>query len=431
MYFPLLFRLSLLNINPAEFMKYKILAILTIFTFSIAISQSTEIDHSRINQDLDQLIYDLSNSYVYLKDKGVDLNCIREQYKKQLPKIKTDEEIVLFFEYLLDEFYDSHVILNTNRASSFRLFSPIYVSLQNGKPIITSVWSSQIEGLDQNIIGAELLKINSFSIHQAVEEFPTLCNNKSSTIVKEWIINKIVSGRYNEPRLLTLKKEHDKMIEVDLDKIKFKTNDQLLSSTVNKDVGIITINNSLGNYNLINEFDSTLDEMLDDTKGLIVDLRNTVDGGNSYVARAIMGRFIRESKPYQKHLSSEKYEGYPEIERSWMEYVSPRMRQYDKPVVVLVGRWTGSMGEGLAIGLEGIGRAEIVGTEMERLAGEMYGYSFQNLNFGYRLSTAKLYHVDGTLREEYVPTYYVGQSTIERDEIMEEGIRLLREITNR
>lgn len=32
-----------------------------------------------------------------------------------------------------------------------------------------------------------------------------------------------------------------------------------------------------------NEFDKSLDELMD-TRGLIIDLRNIVDGGNSYVA---------------------------------------------------------------------------------------------------------------------------------------------------
>jgi len=165
-----------------------------------------------------------------------------------------------------------------------------------------------------------------------------------------------------------------------------------------------------------------------DTKGLIIDLRNTVDGGNSYVARGIMGRFINEPKPYQKHWTTEQYDGYSKVERSWIEYVSPRKEQYKKPVVILVGRWTGSMGEGLAIGFEGMERAKIVGSEMKRLAGEMSEFSFKNQSFGYRLSTAKLFHINGTPREEYVPTNYVKQTTTEKDETLEKGIELIKEM---
>lgn len=371
----------------------------------------------------------MSENYVYLQEENVDLNCIKTHYEKQIPNIKTEEQTVLFFEYLLDEFYDSHLILNTNRNSSFRLYSPIYVSIKNEKPIVSNVWHIQVEGLERNIIGAQLLKINGIDFDKAIEQFPTHCNDKNLKIVREWIANKLLAGRYNQPRILTLKLDDSETVEFDLDKLKIKQPSELLTSVVACDIGIITINNSLGNNSLINEFDKTLNSLMN-TKGLIIDLRNTVDGGNSYVARGIMGRFINEPKPYQKHLTIEQYDGSPVVERSWIEYISPRGNLYTKPVVILVGRWTGSMGEGIAIGFEGMDRAEIVGSEMERLAGEMSSFLFKHQIFGYRLSIAKLYHIDGTPREKYIPPNYVTQTTTTIDETLEKGIELINEKGN-
>ena len=409
-------------------MKKLILIIIVFFNFSCVQSQETEIDRDKIKEDLNEILSDLSQNYVYLKEKNVDLNCIREYYEKQIENIKTEEETVLFFEYLINEFYDSHLILSTNRNSSFRLFSLIYATFENGNAIISNVWQTQIENLEQNLIGAELLKINGIDFDKAVKQFPTHCNDKNSQRVKEWIANKILAGRYNQPRLLTLKLKNQQTIEVNLDKFKTLKTSGLLSSKTENDIGIIRINNSLGNNKLINEFDKTLND-LSRTKGLIIDLRNTVDGGNSYVARGIMSRFINKTKPYQKHWMTEQYDGNPTIERSWIEYVSPREKQYQKPVVILVGRWTGSMGEGLAIGFEGMERAEIVGSEMERLAGEMNGFSFKHQNYGYRLSTAKLFHINGTIREKYLPTNYVTQTTTEKDETLAKGLELINKFT--
>jgi C-terminal processing protease CtpA/Prc len=390
---------------------------------SCANPQDNETDQTKIKEDLNEIINELSENYVYLQEKKVDLNCIREYYGDQIPNIKTEEQTVLFFEYLLAEFYDSHLILNTNTNSSFRLYSPIYATINNGRPIVTNVWQTQIENLEQNILGAELLKINGTDFNKAIEQFPTHCNDKQSQNVKEWIANKILAGRYNQPRILTLKLDNKETIEFDLDKLIIKQTSELITSTTENDIGIITINNSLGNNSLVNEFDKALYKF--NTKGLIIDLRNTVDGGNSYVARGIMGRFINEPKPYQKHFTNEQYGDNPIVERSWMEFVNPRKEQYKKPVVILVGRWTGSMGEGLAIGFEGMDRAQIVGSEMERLAGEMNGFSFKNQTFGYRLSTAKLFHVNGTPREKYVPTNYVKQTTTEKDETLEKGLEII------
>jgi len=404
-------------------MKILILMFIILLNFSCAISQESKIDQNKIKEDLNEMVTDLSKNYIYLQEKNVDLNCILEYYENQIPNIKTKEQTVLLFEYLLNEFYDSHLILNTNRSSSFRLFSPFYATVENGKPIISNIWQTQIENLDLNLIGAELIKMNGIDFDKAIEQFPTHCNDKNSEKTRVWIVNKILAGRYNQPRILTLKLSNEQTIEYDLDKIKIKQNTELITSTTENSIGIIRINNSLGNNDLINEFDKILDN-LRNTKGLIIDLRNTVDGGNSYVARGILSRFINESKPYQKHWTTEQYGENPIIERSWIEYVSPRKVQYKNPVVILVGRWTGSMGEGLAIGFEGMERSEIVGSEMERLAGEMNGFSFKNQSFGYRLSTTKLFHINGTPREKYVPTNYVKQTTIEKDQTLEKGIEL-------
>lgn len=395
-----------------------------LFSFSFVYSQKSNIDPIKIEEDLNVILNSVSHNYAYLQEKDVDLKCIREYYEAQIPKIKSKEEVVLFFEYLLDEFYDSHIHLNTAYNSSFRLYSPIYVTLEENKVIVSNVWQTQINNLKHDIIGAEILMINEIDLEKAIEQFPTYCNDKETINVKEWISNKILSGRYNQPRVLKLKLKDETIIDFDLDKLEIKEEQNLL--TVNKigDIGIIRINNSLGKDEIINEFDNALDSLFN-TKGLIIDLRNTVSGGDSYEARGIMSRFINESKPYQRHSFMAKSEGNPDIERSWIEYVSPRKEQYKNPVLILVGRWTGSMGEGLAIGFEGMERGQVVGTEMERLAGETYGFSFKHQSFGFSLSTAKLSHINGTPREKYVPTNYVKQTTIEKDEILENAIELI------
>ena len=406
-------------------MRKLIFSFVILLSVSCANSQVNKIKHSEIEEDLNVLLADLSQSYAYLKEKNVDLNCIKAYYRKQIEGIKTEEEKVLFFEYLLDEFYDSHLILNTNRTSSFRLYSPLYVTVENGRIIVSNIWHTAIENPGKNIIGAEVKKVNGVDIEKAIKDFPTHCSDKSDREVKEWIANKILAGRYNEPRILSLELSSKNGIQLNLDDIEYKSSKELLTSRRENGIGIIRINNSLGNNSLIPEFDKSLNDLMD-TKGLIIDLRNTVNGGNSYVARGIMSRFVNEPHPYQKHSMMEQYGDNPQVERSWIEYVSPRASQYDKPVVVLVGRWTGSMGEGIAVGFDGIRQAKVVGSEMERLAGEMSGFSFKNQAFGYRLSTAKLFHIYGTPREEYVPEVYVKQTTIEKDEILEKGLEVLK-----
>jgi hypothetical protein len=380
--------------------------------------------HQQIKQDLNVILVDISNHYVYLEEKNVDLACVREKYSKKINSLNTRNDTVIFFENLLNEFYDSHVHLNTNTKSSYRLSSPIYTSFNADKYIVSSVWSSQLENIESNILGAEILAFNQQTFDQEIKNFPILCADKNIPKVKEWIANKILAGKYNQKRKLSLKLVNSKIIHLDLDQLKLKANDTLLSAHESAGYGVIRINNSLGNNHLIAEFDKALDSLMD-TKGLILDLRNTVDGGNSYVARGIMGRFIGQKMAYQNHRVMESYIQDVAVERSWIEYVSPREKYYAKPLVILAGRWTGSMGEGITIGFDGMNRAEIVGTEMERLAGAIEGFSFKHSTFGYMFSTEKLFHVNGSAREDFVPVHYVEQNQVAEDQMMEMAFKIL------
>lgn len=408
-------------------MKKIVLFVTIILTTFSVYSQSNNFDKTKVRKDFSQIIQNIKSSYVYLDDKMLDMNCVEERYSTKIDLLNNQADVILFFEYLLNEFYDSHISLSTNIRESYRLSSPIYIELNNGKAFIKNVWQTQIVNLDKNILGSEILKFNGVDFNKNIDDFPSICNDKTLSEVRNWIANKIVSGKYNEPRLLTLKLKDGEIIQLDLDKLNFKKENELLTYRIDNGIGVIRINNSLGNNKLISEFDKVLD-VLFDTKGLIIDLRNTNNGGNSYVAKGIMGRFINEELPYQKHMYVESYDNQPKIVRSWFELVSPRGNQYKKPIIVLVGRWTGSMGEGIAIGFDAMERAEIVGSEMKRLGGSDFDFRFSNQNFGYKLILEKLYHLDGTPRELYVPTNYVEQSTIEKDETLEKGIELINKM---
>ncbi|MCI1186744.1 S41 family peptidase [Hymenobacter sp. DH14] len=170
-------------------------------------------------------------------------------------------------------------------------------------------------------------------------------------------------------------------------------------------IGYLKINNSLGDNRLIAQFDSALTSV-QNTQSLVLDLRETPSGGNSTVARAIIGRFIEREAPYQRHeLPGE--EAQTGVPRRWLELVAPRGPRYVKPLAVLVGRWTGSMGEGLAIGFDALGRAAVVGTEMAQLRGAIYSYKLPHSGIGFNFPVERLYHVNGQPREAYRPKVYV------------------------
>jgi C-terminal processing protease CtpA/Prc len=72
-------------------------------------------------------------------------------------------------------------------------------------------------------------------------------------------------------------------------------------------------------------------------------------------------------------------------------------------LVILVNRWTGSMGEGIAIGFDGMKRAKIIGDKMAGLLGAIYSYNCPETKIGFSIPVEKLFHVNGTPREDFKP----------------------------
>lgn len=112
---------------------------------------------------------------------------------------------------------------------------------------------------------------------------------------------------------------------------------------------VIRFENSLGRRETIRAFDEAL-EAQRTAEAIVIDLRNTPSGGNTDVARSIIGHFISAPQPYQVH-EIPAAERSTTVPRRFVEYALPRAPHYAGPVAVVVGHWTGSMGEGLVIGL--------------------------------------------------------------------------------
>jgi carboxyl-terminal processing protease len=174
-------------------------------------------------------------------------------------------------------------------------------------------------------------------------------------------------------------------------------------------LAIVRFNNSLGDNATIAAFRESLPRHLD-AAAILIDLRNTPSGGNTTVARAIMGAFTACTRPYQQHdyIWETRTFGVP---RQAVELVLPGPVQFSGRVYVASGPWTGSMGEGLTIGLDALG-ATTVGGPMGDLLGGIENVDLEASGARLDLPVERLLHVDGTPREDFVPrlTLTVGEA---------------------
>jgi C-terminal processing protease CtpA/Prc len=387
--------------------------------------------------DFDYLWKGFQEHYAYFDKKATNWNKVKRLYRPRLANVKTREEFIAVLELVLEELYDPHAIVNTNTASSPRLVpagADIWAEWRKGQAIITEVRPGSNAERAGIKAGMEVVSINGVAVEKAVDDRMGKCLRNIDLAAKNYVLRVLLAGRHNEERRLELRAdEKPKTFAIDDRKPSAGSSGKAPALLEQKrlgekpGIGYVRLNNSLGSIELVKEFDAALAQ-LQDTRGLILDLRDTPNGGNTTVARGIMGRFIERDEYYHKHSfpSEERRTG---IRRSWVELVSPRGPRYSGPVVVLVNHWTASMGEGLAIGMDAIKGGKIVGTAMAGLAGQVHTITLPNSKIEMTFPAEKVFHVNGTPREDFVPPVCVDllspESQKSQDPILDAGLKTL------
>jgi carboxyl-terminal processing protease len=174
-----------------------------------------------------------------------------------------------------------------------------------------------------------------------------------------------------------------------------------LSTEVIENFAVIKVNNSLGDNDLIALFDEAIINARG-KDGLILDLRNTPSGGNTEVGRSLIGHFVSEERPYQIH-EIPSLEREFSVPRKFIELVQPRAPYLPaENVGVLSGPWTGSMGEGITIGLDGAAGVTVIASDMGDLLGGLSNRYLERSGMNLDLGTEYLTHIDGTPREDFI-----------------------------
>lgn len=377
-------------------------------------------------QDFDYLWSQLRDNYAYFDRKETDWGAVREVYRPRVLAVRTKREFVTVLERVLEELYDPHTHLKVNTSSSTRLVPTgldVWAEWEGGKAVITQLregFSAEQAGLR---VGMEIVSVDGVPVESAVRGRLGVALKKVTDPARGWALRALLAGTRDRRRVIEAKAAGGVKTTFRLDLPGHRTVDnyQVASKVewrmLKEGFGYIKIND-LGSGETVAAFDAALDRVKS-ARGLIIDLRATQSGGNTSVAEPIMGRLVGRRMPYQK--------GAPVRGGGWTREVSPAGDwTYEAPLVVLVGRWTASMGEGIAIGLDGMGRAKVVGTRMAGLNGAVFDLQLPNTGIRLNYAAEKLFHVNGTPREDFVPPVAVKLSGAGTDDvILAEGIRAL------
>jgi len=392
---------------------------------------SQQITTEQFSEDFYYFWNTIKTDYCYWDKKNTNWDTVKTIYSKGLDTITSKASFVALLEKMFYEIYDHHASLNTNTPESQRLVpsgADIWAEYVNNVPIITEVRKNLNAEKSGIKAGMQVIALNDIPIEQAIKAILPRSMSSNDNEAKNYALRVLLAGKHSEPRKITAIYKHQKLDfypdqsgNIDIHEYESSIESKLLAN----DVGFIRINNCLGDNALIKDFDSVLNRFMK-TKALILDLRETPSGGNTTVARAIIGRFINKEGFYQKHeLPAE--QTATGVKRSWIEIVSPRKEIYSKPLVLLVNHWTGSVSEGIVIGFDAFKRVTTIGTKMAGLNGAIYSYQMPNTKIGFGFPVEKLYHINGQPRELFTPDIVVNvtNQNNNEDKVLETALRFL------
>ena len=410
---------------------------------SIAFAQN-DLTAEQYEEDFDFLWKTFRTDYAYFDEKRTDWDRVNEIYRPAVRTISTKSEFVALLEKVLEELYDDHIHLNTHTPSSPNIVpsrTDVWAEWIDGRAIVTGIRPGFPAGAAGLRPGMEILRFNGMPIEDAVRKRMGRSIVQADDDIKGWTLRRVLAGFRNQNRRFEFRDQGEtRRVSIPPEQFdiayRLQHQSKLDFQILDDRIGYVAINGTLVDNGLLKSFDDALEE-LSETDGLILDLRK-VGGGNAGVVEGVIGRLIDRECVYQQTVPRK---GEPFLSR-----VRPRGEwQYERPLVVLVNRWTGSAGEGLAISLDALDRATVVGTKMAGLEGSVLTMRMPNSGIGFQCTNQKIFN--GTLTEDPASQEFVGSSrsayapsvivhplseawSESKDPILEKGLEVLGELMN-
>ncbi len=371
-----------------------------------------EPDYAADARSIEQLV---NANYAYLDRFEGGRMPMSDKLRAEADAVDSRDALIRYAERALAALADHHAITGSSLADSWGLV-PSYSDMWIEGPdyTVTAVRTGSPAERAGIRAGDRLLAVGGVPIAQAVDAFWADLGLPATGERAAYAARVLAAGRRDTSRHMTVARggEARELVLANLYEVQARDREPLTETRqvtaceancerFGRVPVTIRFNDSLGDSATIAAFDTAMANLPRESR-LTLDLTDTASGGNTSVARAIMGWFVTKPTGYQVHAlpSEERETGIP---RQWIEQVLPRPgKHYDGPVTVRVGRWTGSMGEGLAIGFDAIG-ARVEGGPMAGLLGAVYDYKLEQSGLVIKFPTERLFHVDGTPREQFVP----------------------------
>ncbi|MBC3766901.1 S41 family peptidase [Neptunicella marina] len=359
-------------------------------------------------QSWQQFVKTTEQNYAYLDTAPVDWQALKAYYAEQVTQVKSEAEFKDLLQVVKQFFIDPHFNVGPLDNKDFSVTptgSDIWATKQGNSYIIERIKAGSAASNSALRAGLRIITINGQNIESTIAQVFGHTKFPLSDAHKLWAINVALGGLRNTKRSIEVLDDsgvkHTVNLAASYDAINTLKQQPALVVKQFGSVGYIRFNNNLGDSATVAAFNDAIKNLLQ-TDGLIIDLRNTPSGGNTGVAEPILGHFVTSKTAYQKYRVQTAEQHYSDAPLQ-TAYVTPTQPYYSKPFIVLAGRWTGSMGEGMTIGFDALGAKAIIGTPMADLLGGINQFKLPNSNISIDIGFERLYHVNGQFREDFVP----------------------------
>ncbi|WP_156363822.1 hypothetical protein [Sphingomonas sp. Leaf357] len=365
----------------------------------------------------------LHENYGYFNRPGVDGNAILAAFADRAKAARSDKEFIDTLQLISHNFADPHFIVGPLDGGDWSVFptaSDLF-GVYDGKNFLIEEVRAGGDAASKGIRpGMVVSRIDGISPRAVIENITGRAFTALSPVQIGFAFNVALAGHRKQGRMVEIsdsQRHRTYALAATNDLAQHVEDGPLLETERQGTTGVIRINNSLGRQELIDAFSKALASMAD-TDVLLIDLRDTPSGGNTSVARGIMGHFVDHDRPYQMHVIPYETRVLGPT-RKFVEYVAPFGTRYAGKVYVAGGHWTGSMGEGLMIGFDAIG-ATTVGTDLAHLLGALSNETIDGSAAKVDIGTEQLFTVAGLPRESYRPQIYLprAERTSEGDPIL-------------
>ena len=366
-------------------------------------SAAKPVDYAGDAQALDQLIRE---NYAYVERWPDRVLPDSPRLRAEREAVKDDNALLRYAEHRIASLADHHAITGPSFRTSWALvptYADLWIVEDGGAYRIDAVRADSPAAKAGIVPGDRLLSVGGVAIDRAVADYWAALGLSPVGDRKANAARVLAAGRRDRPRQLEIGSGGTTRSLTLPNLYSIETPARAPVDVVAGPDGRVTIrvNNALGDDATIAAFDQAM-ARVPRTARLTIDLTDTPSGGNTTIARAIMGWFTPRLANYQVHIlqAEERRSG---IVRRWVEQVAPRpgKRFAGRPTVV-VGRWTGSMGEGLAIGLKALG-AHVCGGPMAGLLGAIDDFRLPSSGMTVKFPAERLEAVWGQPREAFAP----------------------------